>query len=118
MAGRETVVVPLRLSRDVVERLDEVAADELRSRSNMARALVIGGLYGDGYAFQGRYVEREDVREPFIPEVVTAPGGVADTEAVVRKAWAEVHAEAHEHPVVVCKPYVTTVDQREVRSDG
>jgi hypothetical protein len=58
---------------------------------------------------------------PYIPEIPAAPGGVLETEAVVRQAWAEVHAEAHERPdgVVVVRQYLTTVDDaREVRSDG
>jgi hypothetical protein len=57
---------------------------------------------------------------PYIEGLREAPGGVAETEAVVREAWAEVHGQAHEHgPVVVTRPYVTTVDQREVgRRDG
>jgi hypothetical protein len=67
MASGETVIVPLRLDRDDVERLDEVAAGELRSRSGMAKALVIGSLYGSGYAFQGPLVH-SDRPDPSTPQ--------------------------------------------------
>jgi len=53
------------------------------------------------------------------PDDAAAPGGIDETAAVARRAWAELHAQAHEHPVVVVQSYVTTVDDtREVRSDG
>jgi hypothetical protein len=58
---------------------------------------------------------------PYIPEIPAAPGGVNETEAVVRQAWAEVREAAHQRPdgVVVAGSYVTVVDQTQLeRRDG